>query len=478
MFRDALTRVPRVALIVALCGVFLCMGRPAMAQLADASSHRIAVGDIIHVTLFDGVSPVSIAVQVDNNGAIRLPLLDTVKVIGMYNFEAADQLTKLYETYYIDPVVSVELQQYGTINVYFFGSDLPGRLMHLANGTHLFDLFQLLADSAQPLVLDHGRYRRIHLIRGGFDLTALLIPPSEKEQQVTAPAPNLLQAQAPDAVTRSMGSLAAFTNWRPWVEERKRDPNTKVWIFDPLMLTKEGDLSGYNVPLQDGDVLFLPSPERFVDISGVAMSGRYELLGNETLGDIMRIAGSPNYEADLRNAVIRRFDEHGRLVRVIFDFYPALDDIEAARSFKLQNRDQISFLAQESRVFVLGEVNTAGAFGFQEDSTVLDYLAMAEGETPDANLAWIAIIRQNRDRLEPYAAADVIQVNFKEIHKGLPNCTDMFLLPGDVIYVPPKGFEFQFATVVQAVSAAVTGFRLATPGSSNNTTNGGSSSTP
>ncbi len=480
MVRDAFARVLRVALLATLCCCSIGFGQRALAQVPDASTHRIAVGDMLKITLFDGVNPVSLAAQVDNTGAIRLPLLDAVNVLGMYNFEAANKLTELYKTYYISPVVALEVQQYGMFNIYLFGSDLPGRLVQIPSGTRLLDLFQLLAQesAAGQLILARGRYRRIHLLRGGFSLTALLTPQAPVVHVPSAPAPNLLQAQAPDAVTRNAGSLAAFTNWRPWIEERKRDPNTRLWVIDPLLLTTEGDLSQYNVPIQDGDVLFIPSPERFVDIEGVMMPGRYELLGAETLGDVMRIAGSPNYDTDLKNAIIRRYDEHGRLTRTIFNFYPALDDAEAARSFQLENRDQISFIARESRVFVLGEVQTGGAFAFQEDSTVLDYIALAEGETPEANLAWIAIIRQNRDRLEPFAAAEVIQVNFKEIHKGLPNCTDMSLLPGDVVYVPPKGFRFEFNSVLQAVSTAVAGFRLATPSSSNTTTNGGSSTTP
>jgi protein involved in polysaccharide export with SLBB domain len=481
MVRDAFARVLRMALFATLCCTVISFGQRALAQAPDASTHRIAAGDMLKVTLFDGVNPVSLATQVDNTGSIRLPLLDAVNVLGMYNFEAANKLTELYKTYYLAPVVTLEVEQYGMFKVYLFGSDIPGQLVDVPNGTRLLDLFQLLAQetSSGQLVLARGRYRRIHLLRGGFSLTALLTPPAQTASAPQAPAPNLLQAQAPEAVTRSSGSFAAFANWRPWIEERKRDPNTKVWVIDPLQLTAEGDLSSFNLPVQDGDVIFVPSPERFVDIEGVMIAGRYELVGSETLGDVMRLAGSPNYDMDLKNAVIKRYDAHGRLSRLIFNFYPALDDIEAARSFKLENRDKISFVARENRIFVLGEVHTGGAFDFQEDSTVLDYIALAEGETEKANLAWIAIIRQNRDRLEPFMAADVIQVNFKEIHKGLPNCTDMSLLPGDVVYVPPKGFQFEFNSIIQTVSTAVAGFKLTTNTSSNNTTNnGGSTTTP
>jgi protein involved in polysaccharide export with SLBB domain len=462
MARAMMARAVCAALLAALyCGY----AARTWAQVPDASTHRIGIGDMLQITLYDGVNPLGMSVQVDNTGCVRMPLLDPVNVQGLFTYEMADRLTELYRTYYVSPVVSVAIQQYGTFQVYVFGPDVPGRLMSLPNGTRLLDLVQTMASAGLApgqSLLTTGRFRRVHLIRGGFSLTALLAPPSQSSAQVsTSPAPNLLQADPPEAISHGNGSLAAFTNWRPWVEERKHDPDSKVWIIDPLRITVEGELSRYNMPLLEGDVIYLPSPERFVDMSGVTMSGRYELLGEESLGDIMRLAGSPNYEADLMNAVVDRHDEHGRLSQIFLNFYPALDDVEAARSFKLQNRDRINFFTREKRIFVLGEVHTAGAFAFQEDSTVLDYVAVAGGETEAANLAWIAIIRQGRDRLDPYARPEVIQVNFKQIHKGLPMCTDISLKQGDVIYVPPKGFEFKLPEILEAVTTMVTGFVVA-----------------
>jgi protein involved in polysaccharide export with SLBB domain len=140
--------------------------------------------------------------------------------------------------------------------------------------------------------------------------------------------------------------------------------------------------------------------------------------------------------------------------------YPGLDDMGQIASFKLANRDRIGIFPPEERVFVLGEVNSAGAFPFTEDSTVLDYLALAGGDTERSHLAWIAVIRQARDRLEPGAAPEVLRVNFKELHAGYPNCSEVEPLPGDIIYVPPKGKDFEVAQVLSAVGTVINGYAL------------------
>jgi hypothetical protein len=116
----------------------------------------------------------------------------------------------------------------------------------------------------------------------------------------------------------------------------------------------------------------------------------------------------------------------------------------------------------------MGEVAEGGAFPYVEDSTVLDYIAQTKALLPDAHLAWIAIIRQPRDRTDPLAPAQVIRVNFKELHAGEPTAENYFPQPGDVIYVPPKGAEFTPGDIIAAVGSAITGFAVAERGRSSN----------
>jgi len=421
--------------------------------LLNTAGHLLGEGDYLLAQFSDGLEQEDFHLQVDSAGEVRMPLIGAVKIAGLNPKQAADKLTDAYSKYYRNPYVAIQVLELGRFEIFVFGPDFPGRTYLLPNGSDFLDMLR-------GLELDReGLYRRIHLVRGDIDFKAITEQATPLIEQVAA-GDGLITLPAPGAVSRDHESLAGFVNWREWIAKRIDDPQSDVTVIDPLQITVEGELSANNVVLKAHDVVYIPTPERFVDISGVKNPGRYELLGEETLGDILRLAGTLNYSADLQNTVIRRTDECGNMERLIFNLYPALDDPTVIECYPLENRDVVTIINREERIFVLGEVNSAGTFAFREDSTVLDYIAEAGGETPEAHLAWIAVIRQGRDRLNPQMPSEVIQANFKEIHKGLPLCQDVSLLPGDVIYVPPRGFEFQLPQVIQAISTAVTGYAV------------------
>ena len=54
----------------------------------------------------------------------------------------------------------------------------------------------------------------------------------------------------------------------------------------------------------------------------------------------------------------------------------------------------------------------------------------------------------------------MIQVNFKDLHAGRSMEFDTSLLPGDVIYVPPKGASFKASEIISATGAIITGFAV------------------
>jgi len=432
-------------------------GTAELPPLLDTAEHQLAEGDYLLAQFFDGQQQQDYYLQVDSAGEVRMPLVNAVNVGGLTPREASELLTSEYERFYHNPYVTLQVLSFGQFEIFVFGPDFPGKIYRINNGTRLLDVLNNTAIFQPTPEVEIGRYRRVHLVRGNFDFRNLM-QLTEDWSGAGAGGAQALNLPSPGAVARTQTSLAAITNWRAWIQERTKD--SQVSVIDPLALTVEGELSRFNLELKRNDVIYIPTAERFVEVRGVANPGRYELLADESLGEILRLAGSLNYTSDLINTVITRFDDCGNVERLVFNLFPALDQPQLIEDFKLQNRDVIRIVPREQRIFVLGEVNLAGAFDFVEDSTVLDYLALAGGETPSAHLAWIAIIRQGRNRLDQIDQAEVIQANFKEIHKGLPLCTDLSLLPGDVIYVPPKGARFELSHILQAVSTIVTSFAV------------------
>lgn len=428
----------------------------------DAARHKLAAGDFLIIHFFDGERMNNLEAQVDAEGEIALPYIGNVDVSGLTPREASELLKIHYTKYYKNPTVSIQIRNYGIFDIFVFGPDFPGRIFGLTNGSHLLDLV-----SGEKLrKASTGAYRRLFLVRGGGDLMAQLTGRSSRSN--TSSTSSIARGEATEISLRppplktpsETGSLAEKGNWRAWIEERLRDPHCTVEIVDPLALTLEGELSEFNFELADGDVVYIPSPERFIDIEGVTRAGRYELLSEETLGDILRISGSVTYGADLANTIVQRYNNEGKLERIVVNLYPALDDASVIADFPLENRDKISVIPREERVFVLGEVNEAGAFNYTPDSTVLDYIAFAKGETSEAHLPWIAVIRQARDLRQPDKEPEVFRINFKEIHKGLALSSEFAILPGDVIYVPPKGFRFKVSEILTPLNTLVTAYSV------------------
>lgn len=438
---------------------------PAMAQtganeavdllpVLSVMDHSLSPGDFLKVQFYDGRTEQEYNVQVDTGGSIKLPLIGALPVAGMGLGAAAELITQEYLVYYKQPVVAVQLLESGQFEVFVYGPDQPGQTLQLNNGAKLLDVLQELNLTANP------RYRRLHLVRGGFDFGSVAGMAGHGGPATPNVERQTVGVSAPAAVCRSSGRAAVGkSGWQEWIAARLESPESSVWVIDPLELTLEGNISELNIQLANHDVIYLPTPRQSVDLLGVSRSGRYELLPGETLGDILRLTGSHNILTDLSNTMVRRYGSDGELSQWILNLDPAADNAAAA-AFELQHNDVVQIATRENRVFVLGEVFESGAFDFRTDATVLDYISLAKGHTPDANLAWIAIIRPSRNRTEPLEQADIVRVNFKEIHKGHPLATDIHPLPGDVIYVPPKGYEFKFENIVQAYSSLMTTFAV------------------
>ncbi len=422
-----------------------------------AAFHKLSVNDRLRVKLFDGNEFKEWEVVVDADGNITLPYVASVNVLGLYPSQAIRKLDEAFREYYVNPLVDIELVHFGYFEIYVFGTNVPGRVHRVKNGTRLLEALSSLKINAS------GMYRQIHLIRGGFDFSDFVghTATSEAVSIVEEESVTFIRAKKPESPLRAGATgVAGGANLRQWVEERKKDPASKVYIIDPLVAVLQGENETANMLLQPGDVIFVPAPERLVQISGVSKEGLYELLEEETLGDLLYLSGSVDFSADLRNSIVERRDDNGRLNRVVLNLSGSDEGIKQAENFPLQDGDTVRLIPFERRVFVLGEVFRAGAFTYNPELTVADYLAMAGGMTDNANTGWLQLIRHPRELLKPEEPTEVITVNFKKLQKGHPPDANYAVMPGDVIYVPPKGFKLTYRDVIQSLATFITGFNV------------------
>lgn len=155
-----------------------------------------------------------------------------------------------------------------------------------------------------------------------------------------------------------------------------------------------------------------------VFVSGeVRQPGPVQLTGGMTLAEALVRSGSATSTASGEVAIVRQREKEPLRV--------SLKDLEAGKTsenIELQDGDQVYVLRAES-VYVFGEVKSPGAYAVQKDTTVLQALSLAGGQSPNAALNRIKIIRMEKGkRVE-------IKVKLTDLVK-----------PGDTIVVPEKFF--------------------------------------
>jgi len=194
-------------------------------------------------------------------------------------------------------------------------------------------------------------------------------------------------ARVEDAVAAATGGspLAGGTAALRNVEVRSRD-GSRVTV-DLRRYYATGD-TGYNPPLQDGDVLYVPTL-RLHNIVSVEVPLQQPLTldyrPGDTVEDVLLAAGGPALLSEFGSARLLRTEAGGRIVSEDI----ALSDVAALRT-SVQARDRL-LLPEPARRFgtasVDGFVQVPGLYPIEEGVTTLrDLLAAAGGVAPEGLL--------------------------------------------------------------------------------------------
>jgi polysaccharide export outer membrane protein len=98
---------------------------------------------------------------------------------------------------------------------------------------------------------------------------------------------------------------------------------------------------------------------------------------------------------------------------------------------------------RSTAVTILGEVRGNQSFPLLKETRVIEAIGMAGGTAPFASLKRVRVIRSQGGK------TNVMTVNLKAIQSG-DLATNLVLMPGDVVYVPPTMLA-RFGYAVQAV---------------------------
>jgi polysaccharide export outer membrane protein len=221
------------------------------------------------------------------------------------------------------------------------------------------------------------------------------------------------------------GSLRDIQLKRRGVTVRRLD------LYDLLL---RGDTSA-DVPLQPGDVVFIPPVGSTVTVSGeVKRPAAYEIKGNATLAGLIDLAGGLTPEADSSRVSVVRYGQDRRRVAVSVSL-----DQDATRRTAVANGDlvRVSRLRPtiDSGVTLEGHVFRPGVTAWREGMRISDLIPSLDELMPNADVGYLLVRRESpTDKKLTILSADLAAAL-----KDPGSINDLMLSPRDRVMV----FDFQ-----------------------------------
>ncbi|MEX1221487.1 MAG: SLBB domain-containing protein [Idiomarina sp.] len=175
----------------------------------------------------------------------------------------------------------------------------------------------------------------------------------------------------------------------------KRNGKT-VKTFDLYDLLTKGDASD-DALLRSGDVVFIPPRGEMVTVSGQVMRpAKYELKGNETLADVVQLAGGLLSNAYEQSAQLKRIKNGSYIIETV--------NLQAqADSLNVRGGDELEIAAVAERVaagaMLVGAVTRPGLYEVKAGTQISDLLPSIDSALlPVADLAYGMVVRNSADR--------------------------------------------------------------------------------
>lgn len=301
------------------------------------SDYRLGVGDQLLVQLY-GKEFEQFVLQIGRSGEVALPNLGPLTLSGVTFEYARELIENRVEKQLIGVDVVVNMGRLRAINIFMSGEvAVPGAYSVSALTTVTQALFQAGG------VSDIGSLRDIQIIRSGETVAS----------------------------------------------------------FDSYALLMKGDASK-DIRLQSGDVIFVPPYQGVVDVKGELKRPMvYEVLGSESLGDIVEMAGSFTRNAFPNAAVITRESDTLPLPEAITIDLTLPDSremkVRAGDSIMVPKRGEVV----ANSVTLRGAVTRPGIYGWHKDLRLSSLIKDARSDLlRDADLSFGLIVRQKNELLD------------------------------------------------------------------------------
>ena len=316
------------------------------ASIPVSADYMLGPGDTLDI-LFYGKTNNAFSLEINREGFVDFPELGPVGLAGMTYAEAKEMLQTRIATQIVGTKVSISMGSLRSMQIFVLGEAFkPGAY----TVSSLSTITHALVSSGG--VNDIGSLRNIQLKRQG---------------QVVA----------------------------------------TLDLYDLLL---NGDTSN-DERVQAADVIYIPTVGDLVSIEGqVLRPAIYELKGDESIKDLVALAGGMGPKAFASSATIRRIDGTGFMTVLDVDLSTP-DDLQKA--LKDGDHLRIGSIINENKsvVTLTGHIYHPGQFAYKEGMRVSDLLAEMGEHRPGLDLSYAMITRT--DPTTGYLSA--VQVKLSEI---------------------------------------------------------------
>jgi polysaccharide export outer membrane protein len=357
---------------LALVAIALVLGPPcsAVAQTTGGAVQEYRVGpkDVLKVTVW-GHEDLTRLVVVSADGTFQFPLVGDVAAGGLTPGEIEGRLrTLLGKDYLVDPQITVNVQEYRSQRVFVLGEvEKPGTYA-LTGATTLLDA---LSQAGGP-----GK-------NAGRQVLVVRFPKSEGPTNPGA-----------------AGSVSLRANLKRLLD----------------------GLPGENLPLQNGDTVYVPKLTSFFVLGEVVRQGAYAMEKETTALEAVTLAGGFTDRAAPAGAKILRKHADGTQEAIDVDLTdPRARDVQLAEGDTLQ-------VPRGNTFFVSGEVRRPGAYQLEKSTTAFGAVTVAGGFTEKAGQSQAKLIRRSASGQEQTVALDLSGSD--------PAARDFPLRDGDTLLIP------------------------------------------
>ncbi|MEH2328097.1 SLBB domain-containing protein [Nostoc sp.] len=420
--------------------------QPPITQTQLDTNYSLGGGDLIRVNVFE-VPEYTGEYQIPPGGAINLPLIGSVSVLGLTTEQASDEIARRYARFLKRPLISVNLLSPRPINIFVAGEvTRPGAYtLSLSGGAGNNPGVQY------PTVL--AALTTAQGVTLAADVTQVQLRRKigrSSEQAVTIDLKELIQTGklSQDITLRDGDTIVVPTATNFNVAESRNifASNFAASQTTPRTVTIIGEVN------RPGSYLVTPG-NTDSQVGATPNSGTASPTGLPNVTRVIQLAGGITAQADVRNLKLRRPTRTGSEQAIDINLWQLLQSGDANQDIIVQDGDTIviptatEIIPAEAtqlatttlsptriQVGVVGEVKRPGLTDVQPNSS-LNQAILAAGGFNDARASSSAV---DLIRLNPNGSVTkrIVKVDFSA---GINEQTNPILRNNDVVLVNRSG---------------------------------------